>query len=92
MRGYPRIPPDNERCQKNNVSDGTGWHYDRCKRRGAVKEENKLWCKQHAPSAEAARSQESSKRWDQKMQRCCPKCGHTGPSWEFILPPGGQHE
>ena len=64
MRRYPRIPPDDERCSKDNVSDGTGWHFGRCKRRGTVKENDKLWCKQHSPSATKARRQARSERWD----------------------------
>lgn len=63
MRKYPRIPPDDERCSKPNVADDSGWHLERCKRRGVVKEDSKLWCKQHSPSAVAKRKQDSAARW-----------------------------
>lgn len=41
-----------EQCPQRVVDD-YGPH--QCKRRGVVREEGKLWCKQHAPSAVEAR-------------------------------------
>jgi len=64
MKQYPRIPPDAERCSKPNVADDTGWHFNRCKRRGVVEEDGKLWCKQHSPSAKRTRLEAATARYN----------------------------
>ena len=40
-----------------------GWDVRRCSRKGVVKESEQHWCKQHAPSAVAARDAARTERW-----------------------------
>ena len=39
-----------------------------CARKGIIREEGKLWCKQHAPSAAKKRREERDARWHQKQR------------------------
>ena len=63
MRRITSIPPDSERCADNFVPNANGWDSHRCYRRGTLKENGKLWCKQHAPSSVEMRRKASGERY-----------------------------
>lgn len=42
----------------------SGFHGYPCSRSGKLNEDGKWWCKQHAPSAKAARSAKTSAKWE----------------------------
>lgn len=62
------------------IKKGGGYRSSQCSRRGVVMEEGVLWCRQHAPSAVAARAQKirawrqdriaaRDKRWAEATKR-----------------------
>lgn len=71
---------DPKRCQKQ-VWIGS-W-YSQCRRKGSVEEDGKLWCKQHTPSAEAARLEASNKRQEEKWKESARKS--RAAAWDLVI-------
>ena len=53
---------DAERCTAR-VPDTMGFRYKRCSRRGVVKRDGQLYCKQHDPEAAKARPAARREKW-----------------------------
>lgn len=54
---------DPKRCAASVSQGDRGFSYGQCVRKGVLTEEGHLWCKQHAPSTEAARRAKRDQRW-----------------------------
>jgi len=54
--------PTGERCEATFMDD-SGWHLQRCARKGRYEEQGKHWCKQHLPSLKRTRGEERSRQW-----------------------------
>lgn len=46
-----------------------GYHRNRCTRPGSVKEEQKWWCRQHAPSAVAERARKRDELFEERWAK-----------------------
>lgn len=55
---------DETRCGKQVQSDGMGFHYHQCQRKGVVEHEGKWYCKQHDPKEVARRREAQTKKWN----------------------------
>lgn len=57
------MTPTSNRCSASVYRDH-GLRHDRCERRGVVEEGGKRWCRQHAPSAVAARNAKANEKFE----------------------------
>lgn len=53
MRSVTTPPPPDKRCSAD--IHHSAWNTTRCRRKGTIEEDGKLWCSQHAPSRAAER-------------------------------------
>ena len=62
------LPFNPSRCSASVVND-VGWRSHQCVRKATVREDGHGWCKQHAPSAEKARTEAADRAYREKMER-----------------------
>lgn len=59
------ILDDSKRCSRNNIPDpgSRGFHFHRCRKRGVVERDGKLYCKVHDPVAVAEKHAAEARKW-----------------------------
>ena len=61
--------PDEERCCEQVRGSGAWPRYHRCRRRGVVTEDGKLFCKQHSSAAKDARLQKAVDKFNDRCSK-----------------------
>lgn len=76
---------DPEKCQKEVWQKNGGWTqpYKQCSRKGVVEEGGKLWCRQHAPSAEVQRKVVLEEAYQERRREEDRRKDHA--VWERVL-------
>ena len=61
--GWGEDQVDMALCRASVADGGRSMRVHQCSRKGVVKEDGVLWCRQHAPSAEATRREKRDRKW-----------------------------
>lgn len=64
---YEKIDPT--RCASAVHDGGGSVEFHQCTRRGIIEEDGHLWCRVHAPSAEAERNRIASEKYEAERKR-----------------------
>jgi len=62
-------PIDMDNCRASVANGGRSVGFHQCMRKGYIEEEEKLWCKTHAPSTMAAKRQTANEKYQEETIR-----------------------